>query len=59
MNVLAVGCTEAQVGSIAKMNEQMVPHYRGEVNLWVLVKGGMIRLENKWAEVRPEVLERE
>lgn len=55
INLLEVGCTEAQVGAIVNMSEQMVRHYGREVNLRVLAKGGMTLLENRWAEVRPEV----
>lgn len=55
INLLEVGCTEAQVGAIVNMSEQMVRHYGREVNLRVLAKGGMTLLENKWADVRPSV----
>jgi len=56
INLLEVGCTEAEVGSIANMSEQMVRHYGRDVSLRALAKNGMRRLEERWAEVQPAAL---
>ncbi len=52
INLLEVGCTEAQVGAIVNMSEQMVRHYGREVSSRTLSKAGMMILESRWAEVR-------
>jgi integrase len=59
INLLEVGCTEAQVGSIVNMSEQMVRHYGQEVSSRALARDGMKLLESRWAEVQPAILERE
>lgn len=59
INLLEVGCTEAQVGAIVNMSEQMVRHYGMEVSSRALARDGMRLLESRWTEVQPAVLERE
>ncbi len=59
INLLEVGCTEAQVGAIVNMSEQMVRHYGTEVSSRALARDGMQLLESRWAEVQPAILERE
>lgn len=59
INLLEVGCTEAQVGAIVNMSEQMVRHYGMEVSSRALARDGMQLLESRWAEVQPAALERE
>lgn len=56
INLLEVGCTEAEVGAIANMSEQMVRHYGKDVSLRALARNGMKRLEQRWSEVRPAAL---
>lgn len=56
INLLEVGCTEAEVGAIANMSEQMVRHYGRDVSLRALAKNGMKRLEERWSEVQPAAL---
>lgn len=57
--LLEVGCTEAMVGSIVNMSEQMVRHYSRDVNVKRLAREGMKLLEASWSEVIPRTLERE
>lgn len=56
INLLEVGCTEAEVGAIVNMSEQMVRHYGRDVSLRALARNGMKRLEERWGEVRPAAL---
>lgn len=53
INLLEVGCTEAEVGAIVNMSEQMVRHYGRDVNLRTLARNGMKRLEDRWSDVQP------
>jgi transposase len=57
--LLEVGCTEAEVGAIVNMSEQMVRHYGREVSLKALARNGMKLLESRWKDVRPVALEQE
>lgn len=52
INLLEVGCTEAEVGAIVNMSEQMVRHYGRDVSLRQLARNGMKRLEDNWGDVR-------
>lgn len=58
INLLEVGCTEAETGAIVNMSEQMVRHYGRDVSLRALARNGMKRLEERWNEVRPAALAR-
>jgi len=58
INLLEAGCTEAQVGAIVNMSEQMVRHYGREVNVRSLARDGMRLLESRWHELRPASLPR-
>lgn len=53
INLLEVGCTEAQVGAIVNMSEQMVRHYGREVSVKALARDGMKLLESRWSDVSP------
>lgn len=59
INLLEVGCTETQVGSICNMSEEMVRHYGREVRVKILARDGMKLLESRWAEVKQPALEQE
>lgn len=59
INLLEVGCTETQVGSICNMSEEMVRHYGREVRVKILARDGMKLLESRWAEVKQPSLEQE
>lgn len=53
INLLEVGCSEAEVGAIVNMSEQMVRHYGRDVSLRALARNGMKRLEERWNDVQP------
>lgn len=53
INLLEVGCTENQVGSICNMSAQMVQHYGREVALRSLAKDAMKLMEARWSEIEP------
>ncbi|MDF0659517.1 MULTISPECIES: hypothetical protein [Rhizobium] len=53
INLLEVGCTENQVGSICNMSGQMVQHYGREVALRSLAKDAMKPMEARWSEIEP------
>lgn len=56
INLLEVGCTEAQVGSICNMTPQMVTHYGKEVQLRKLANDAMKLMEDRWSEIAPAAL---
>lgn len=53
INLLEVGCTENQVGSICNMSPQMVQHYGREVALRSLARDAMKLMEQRWSEIEP------
>ena len=57
INLLEVGCTETQVGSICNMSEEMARHYGREVRVKILARDGMKLLESRWADVKQPALE--
>ncbi|WP_245944926.1 hypothetical protein [Pelagibacterium lacus] len=59
INLLEVGCTEAEVGSITNMSPEMVRHYGRDVQKRRLAVNAMRRLEENWSTVAPSFLEQE
>ncbi|WMT85620.1 hypothetical protein NO932_11840 [Pelagibacterium sp. 26DY04] len=59
INLLEVGCTEAEVGSITNMSPKMVQHYGKDVSKRRLAVNAMKRLEENWDSVAPRFLEQE
>jgi integrase len=53
INLLEVGCTEAQAGAICNMSSQMVQHYGREVSLRALARDAMKLMEERWPEIEP------
>lgn len=53
INLLEVGCTENQVGSICNMSAQMVQHYGREVSSRALARDAMKLMEARWSEIEP------
>lgn len=53
INLLEIGCTENQVGSICNMSAQMVQHYGKEVSSRALAKDAMKLMEARWSEIEP------
>jgi hypothetical protein len=53
INLLEVGCTPHQVGSICNMSTQMVEHYGQEVSSRALARDAIKLMEARWSEIEP------